>query len=126
MPDATRLDTGVAHWIPVARHYQVDGGYLVVVVANFFTAKGTDVFYADEAAGPFSMEPIARFPEGTSHETALTNMGYTVIDTVGVEPVINPPPDPVVVQQSVLDMLPAPIAEMVASAVGEIQQDTSQ
>jgi len=123
MPNATRLDSDVAHWIPVARHYQVDGGYLVVVAANFFTAKGTDVFYADETAGPISMEPIVQFPDGTSHDEALTNLGYTVVDTVGVEqPAVNPAPDPVAVQESVLSMLPEPIAAMVAAAVNELPE----
>jgi hypothetical protein len=125
MPTATRLDTNLAHWIPVARHYQVDGGYLVVVAANFFTAKGTDVFYSDENAGPFSMQAIAKFPDGTTHDEALANMGYTVVDNIVDQPVVVPVPDPVAVEQSVLDMLPPEIAGMVASAVGEIPPENT-
>ena len=119
MPNATRLDTDVAHWIPDARHYEVDGGYLVVVVCNFFTATGTNVFYADDRAGAFSLEPIAQYPEGTSHDDALINLGYDVIDTVAdtviaVEPAV---PGPSPLESSVLDMLPPEIAQMVSSAI---------
>jgi len=124
MTTATRLNTDLAHWIPIARHYQVEGGYLVVVVYSLFGAKGTDVFYADENAGAFSMEPVARFPEWASHDVALSNMGYTVVDTIGVEPAVEQVVDPAVVEQSVLDMLPPPIAEMVASAVGVIEPES--
>jgi hypothetical protein len=105
--------------MPVARHYQVDGGWLVVVVCNFLTATGTNVFYADEAGGAQSMEPIAQFPEGTSHDDALTNLGYEVIDTIvditaTVEPEL---PGPSVLESSVLEMLPPEIAQMVSSAI---------
>jgi len=124
MPNAKRLNTDVAHWIPVARHYEVDGGHIVVVAYNFFTATGTEVFYSDENAGPFSMQPIAKFPEGTTHDEALANMGYTVIDSLVDQPVVDTVPDPVAVEQSVLEMLPPEIAEMVTSTVGEVPQET--
>jgi hypothetical protein len=119
MATATRLDTDMGGWMPVARHYQVDGGWLVVVVCNFLTATGTNVFYADEAGGAQSMEPIAQFPEGTSHDDALTNLGYEVIDTIvditaTVEPEL---PGPSVLESSVLEMLPPEIAQMVSSAI---------
>jgi hypothetical protein len=126
MPDATRVNSDVGNWIPIARHYDVPGGHLVVVVAKLFTATGTEIFYADDKGGAFSMEPIARFADGTSHDQALINLGYTVIDTIGegadnhatADPVI----DPVVVEQSVLSMLPEPIAAMVAAAVNELPE----
>jgi len=95
----------------------------VVVAYNFFTATGTEVFYSDDTAGPFSMQPIAKFPDGTTHDEALANMGYTVVDGVVDQPVVDTVPDPVAVEQSVLEILPPPIAEMVASTVGEIPQD---
>ena len=106
-------------WMPVARHYEVDGGWLVVVVCNFLTATGTDVFYADEFGGAQSMEPIAKFPEGTSHDEALGNLGYEVIDTVveTVTVVEESPTEPSPLESSVLDMLPPEIAQMVSSAI---------
>jgi hypothetical protein len=128
MPDATRINSDLGNWIPVARHYEVPGGHLVVVVFKLFTATGTEVFYADNNGGAFSMEPIARFPDGTTHDQALADLGYTVIDNIGdgvdKQPT-NLPTDPVsTVEQSVLDILPTPIAEMVASATGEIPTDS--
>jgi len=119
MATATRLDTDMGGWMPVARHYQVDGGWLAVVVCSFLTATGTDVFYADELGGAQSMEPIAQFPEGTSHDDALVNLGYEVIDTIvditaTVEPEL---PGPSVLESSVLEMLPPEIAQMVSSAI---------
>lgn len=121
MATATRLDTDMGGWMPVARHYQVEGGWLVVVVCNFFTATGTDVFYADELGGAQSMEPIAKFPDGTSHEDALTNLGYEVIDTIVevVAVVDEPTVEPSVLESSVLEMLPPEIAEMVSAAIIE-------
>lgn len=108
-------------WMPVARHYEVDGGWLVVVVCNFFTASGTDVFYADELGGAQSMEPIAKFSDGTSHDDALINLGYDVIDTIVdvVAVVEQSTPEPSVLESSVLDMLPPEIAEMVSNALLE-------
>jgi hypothetical protein len=64
------------------------------------------------------MEPIARFPDGTSHDEALHNLGYTVIDALGEQadqqPTLNQ--NVAVVEQSVLSILPEPIAAMVAAA----------
>ena len=119
MTTATRLETDMGGWMPVARHYEVDGGWLVVVVCNFLTATGTDVFYADEFGGAQSMEPIAKFPEGTSHDEALGNLGYEVIDTVveTVTVVEESPTEPSPLESSVLDMLPPEIAQMVSSAI---------
>jgi hypothetical protein len=104
--------------MPVARHYEVDGGWLVVVVCNFLTATGTDVFYADELGGAQSMEPIVKFPEGTTHDDALVNLGYEVIDTVVDEVAIveQSTPEPSELESSVLNMLPPEIAEMISSA----------
>jgi hypothetical protein len=122
MATATRLDTDMGGWMPVARHYEVDGGWLVVVVCNFFTATGTDVFYADELGGAQSMEPIAKFPAGTSHDQALINLGYEVIDLAPEEVVAvieESIPEPSVLESSVLDMLPPEIAEMVSNAIVE-------
>jgi hypothetical protein len=119
MATATRLDTDMGGWMPVARHYEVDGGWLVVVVCNFLTATGTDVFYTDEAGGAQSMEPIAQYPNGTTHDDALTNLGYDVIDTVvdAAATVIEQlAPEPSVLESSVLEMLPPEIAEMVSNA----------
>jgi hypothetical protein len=119
MTTATRLDSDMGGWMPVARHYEVPGGWLVVVVCSFLTATGTNVFYADELGGAQSMEPIAQFPDGTSHDDALINLGYEVIDTIvdiaaTVEPEL---PGPSVLESSVLEMLPPEIAQMVSSAI---------
>lgn len=116
MADAVRLPTDMGHWIPVTRHYQVDGGYLAVTVARFFTAKGTDVFYCDEVGAPHSMEPIAQFPDGTSHDEALNRLGYTAVDDIGPEPEPEPTNQNTETEQSVLDILPEPIAAMIAAA----------
>lgn len=119
MSDAIRLDTDVAHWAPESRHYQIDGGHVVVTKHCFLTATGTDVYYCDDRAAPFSMEPIASFPDGTTHDGALEALGYTVIDTVGetvaaaaVEdsPAAEPAPP------TVFDLLPPEIAAVIAAA----------
>ena len=116
MPTATRLDTDMGNYMPVTRHYQVDGGYLAVTVKTFFMAKGTEIIYCDEAGGPISMEAIATFPEGTTHDEALESLGYTVVDEIGIEPDPEPEPEPPPAEPSVLDILPEPIAAMIAAA----------
>lgn len=121
MTTATRLDTDMSHWSPVTRHYEVEGGHLAVTVHNFLTATGTDVFFCDERAVTPALEPIAAYPEGTTHAEALESLGYTVIDEVGDEPETSPDDDLTPDEQSVLDMLPAPIAAMVAAATQEGQ-----
>lgn len=117
MSTATRTDTPMANWIPITRHYEVEGGFLAVTMAKFLTAKGTDVFYCDGGGGPYSMEPIARFPDGTTHDQALEALGYTVVDGIGPEPETEPEPVLTPQEQSVLDILPEPIAAMVANAI---------
>lgn len=116
MNTATRLPTDMNGWCPDSRHYQVEGGYLVVTMANYMTAEGTDVFYADERGGAQSMTPILSFPHGTDHEEALSKMGYTVEDTFEPEPepVDDPLPEPTL--DDVLSLLPPGIAAAVASA----------
>lgn len=100
-------------WCPVSRHYTVDGGHLVVTVKSFLTAKGTEIFLADDKGGPVSMEPIARYPEGTDHDQALTTFGYDVIDEIGPEPEPEPEPDPEPALPSVMDLLPPEIAALI-------------
>jgi len=120
MTVATRLETDTAHWIPVAKHYQVDGGYLVVVAAQFMTAEGTEVFYTDETGAAFSMEPIARFPHGTTHEEALNSLGYTsVVDTVVDPPEVVLTEAEVVeqAQESVIQMLPPEILAVISDNI---------
>ena len=111
----------MSHWSPVTRHYEVDGGHLAVTVHNFLTAIGTDVFFCDERAIAPAMQPIAVYPEGTTHTEALELLGYTVVDTIGDEPTPDPEQDLTGQEQSVIDMLPAPIAAMVAAATQEGQ-----
>ena len=123
MPTATRLDTDIAHWSPITRHYAVDGGYLAVTVHRFLTATGTDVYFCDERAIAPTLEPIASYLDGTTHTAALEGLGYTVIDTIGDEPEPDPEPDMTPQEQSVLDMLPPQIAAMVANAA---TQETPQ
>lgn len=122
MPTATRLDTDIAHWSPITRHYAVDGGYLAVTVHRFLTATGTDVYFCDERAIAPTLEPIASYPDGTTHNQALELLGYTVVDSIGDEPDPDPEPDLSPQEQSVLDMLPAPIAAMIANANQEPPQ----
>lgn len=116
MSTATRLNTDMGGWMPETRHYQVEGGYLAVTVANFLTATGTSVFLADATGGASSTEPIRQYPDGTTHSQALEALGYIVIDSIGTpsppepEPVAPPP------EQSVIDILPPEIAAMVAAA----------
>lgn len=117
MSNATRLATDMANWAPVTRHYQVDGGYLAVTVNTFLTATGTDVFYADAQGGAISLEPLISYSDGTTHDEALQVLGYTVIDEIGPEPTPEPSPDPTPQEQSVLAMLPAPIAAMILPAL---------
>lgn len=121
MSIATRLDTDLAHWAPVTRHYAVEGGHLAVTVHSFLTATGTDIYLCDERAVAASLEPIAEYPEGTTHTAALELLGYTVVDTIGDEPEPEPAEDPNPQGPSILDMLPAPIAAMVAAATLEGQ-----
>lgn len=121
MTTATRLDTDLSHWAPVTRHYAVEGGYLAVTAHRFLTAEGTDIYLCDERAVAASLQPIAEYPEGTTHTAALESLGYTVIDTIGDEPEPEPEPDSNPQGQSILDMLPAPIAAMVAAATQEGQ-----
>lgn len=126
MATATRLDTDMGGWMPVARHYEVDGGWLVVVVCSFFTATGTDVFYADVLAGAHSMEPVAKFPDGTTHDEALTQLGYEVIDTLSDQSSVQSEeqgPEPASqLESSVLEMLPPEIAQMVSSSLDQTTQ----
>ena len=117
MSTATRLDTDIAHWAPVTRHYQVEGGHLAVTVHRFLTASGTDVYYCDERAIAPSLQPIAEFPEGTTHNEALERLGYTVVDNIGEEPAPVVEEQIAAQEQSVLDMLPAPIAAMIANSL---------
>ena len=123
MTTATRLDTDLSHWAPITRHYAVDGGYLAVTAHRFLTAEGTDIYLCDERAVAASLQPIAEYPEGTTHTAALESLGYTVIDTIGDEPEPDPKPDMTPQEQSVLDMLPPQIAAMVATAA---TQETPQ
>lgn len=90
MPDAVRLDTDMSAWCPITRHYEVPGGYLAVTAARFGTATGTRMFLAAENGGALSLTPLAEHPEGTAHTAALEAHGYTVVDTIGDEPL--PPP----------------------------------
>lgn len=117
MSTATRLATDIAHWAPVTRHYEVDGGYLAVTVQQFLGASGTDVYFCDENAVAPTLEPIASYPAGVTHTEALERIGYTVVDDVGDEPEPEPTTEPTPQEQSVLDMLPAPIAAMIANSV---------
>lgn len=119
MTTATRLDTPTANWAPITRHYQVDGGHLAVTVHSFLTATGTEVFYCDEQAIPFSLTALASFPEGTSHTQALELLGYTVVDDIGDEPEPEPSPEPTPLETSVMDMLPEPIAAMILASQGD-------
>jgi hypothetical protein len=116
MSSAVRLATETSHWIPDARHYQVDGGYLVVVMCNFLTAEGTDVFYTDEDAQAHSMEPIATYPHGTTHNQALEALGYIVVDTIIDTPTVQREPEPEPQPVSVFDLLPPEIAARIEGA----------
>jgi len=62
------------------------------------------------------LEPIATYPDGTTHTAALEALGYTVVDAIGDESEPEPDPDPAPLEQSVLDMLPPEIAQMIANA----------
>lgn len=123
MSIATRLNTDMAHWAPVTRHYQVDGGYLAVTVQRLLGATGTDIYLCDERAVAPTLEPIAHYPDGTTHNAALELLGYTVADTIGEEPA--PIVEELVAaqEQSILDMLPAPIAAMIAAAQPATQEN---
>ena len=117
MTTATRLDTDLNHWMPKAKHYAVDGGFLVVVAADFLSAEGTEVFYADDRGGALSMEAIKRFPHGTSHDEALIQLGYlNVVDTVvDPEPIVDVPvPALEVIRESVESMLPPEMLAVIA------------
>jgi hypothetical protein len=119
---ATRIDADMGGWCPVSRLYAVDGGHIAVTVADFLTANATQVFYADEAGGAISLEPLITFNPGTSHDEALTNLGYTVIDTVGAEPAPELPPEIPVVEESVFDLLPPEISAVITAAKEEEAQ----
>lgn len=116
---ATRLDTDMSHWAPVSRHYSVDGGYLVVTMQRLLGATGTDIYWCDERAIAPTLEPIVSYPAGTTHDVALMRLGYNVVDEIGeeAEPVVEE--QVAATTQSVIDMLPAPIAAMVANALAE-------
>jgi len=107
----------MGHWMPVTRLYAVDGGHLAVTVANFLTATGTTVHYCDEqgiAVGD-SMQSLADFPDGTSHTEALELLGYTVVDDIGDELPADTQSDITPQEQSVIDMLPPEIAQMITN-----------
>lgn len=116
---ATRLDTDMAHWAPVTRHYAVDGGHLAVTVHQFLTASGTDIYLCDERGIAPTLEPIVSYPAGTTHSVALMRMGYNVVDEIGDEPATVVTEQIATQEQSVIDMLPGPIAAMVANALTE-------
>ena len=118
MSTATRLNTNMSGWAPEARHYQVDGGHLVVVAYSFLTATGTDVFWADARGGAVSMTALIGFPAGTDSAAALDALGYdTVIDTIGDPVPATPPVTPSATEQSVIDMLPPQLAQAVETAL---------
>lgn len=119
MSTATRLNTDMAHWAPVSRHYCVDGGYLVVTTQRLLGAAGTDIYLCDERAIAPTLEPIASYPHGTTHTEALERLGYMVVDEIGDEPAAVVEEQVAAQEQSVIDMLPAPIAAMVANALAE-------
>lgn len=118
MSDAIRLNTDMSHWAPVSRHYEITGGHIVVTKKQFLTAIGTDIYYCDERAVAHSMEPIASFPDGTTHNAALEALGYTVIDTIGDEIPQEPAGEDVATDTatSVFDILPPEIAAVIAAA----------
>ena len=118
---ATRIDADMGGWCPVTRLYAVDGGHIAVTVADFLTANDTQAFYADENGGAISLQPLITFAPGTSHDEALTALGYTVVDTVGQEPAPEPLPDIPVVEESVFDLLPPEILAVITAAKGEDQ-----
>lgn len=107
----------MANWCPVTRHYVVDGGHLAVTVNRFFTATGTDVFYCDSGGGVISLEPLISYPDGTSHTEALQLLGYTVVDTIGDEPEPETTEQISLSEQSVIELLPPPIAAIIAAAI---------
>lgn len=118
MADAVRVANRDG-WVPVTRIYQVPGGFLAVSRLAFITAAGTEVFLVDSAGTEITgrMEPLARFPAGTSHEEALGQLGFdNVVDDIGPEPEPAPPdqldPEPA---QSVLDMLPPEMAAVIGN-----------
>ena len=117
MTTATRLDTDLNHWMPKAKHYAVDGGFLVVVAADFLSAEGTDVFFTDERGSAISMEAIKRFPHGTTHEAALNDLGYLdVVDAIAdpVPVVAVQEPTVELIRESVQSMLPPEIMNVIA------------
>lgn len=120
MSTATRLNVDMSHWAPVTRLYSVDGGHLAVTVLNFLTARGTHIHYCDEAGVPVgdTMQAIADYPEGTTHDQALQALGYVVIDTIGQEPPVESAAVTQAAEQSVFDLLPPEIAAMIAGAKG--------
>lgn len=83
--DVALKQANIAWLCPDSHHYICeDGTYLVVTVANFFTATGTTVQSADRAGN--QIELIREFPDGTSHETALAELGHTLVDFVDEAP----------------------------------------
>lgn len=117
MSIAIRLDLDMGHWMPITRLYAVDGGHLAVTVANFLTATGTTVHYCDEqgiAVGD-TMQSLADFPDGTTHDEALELLGYTVVDEIGDEPPAEQVTTIQAAEESVLNLLPPEIAAMIAA-----------
>lgn len=114
---ATRLATDMANWSPITRHYAVDGGHLAVTVNRFLTATGTDVFYCGADGSTISLEPLISYPDGTSHTEALELLGYTVIDAIGDEPEPETTEQISLSEQSVIELLPPPIAAIIAAAI---------
>ena len=107
----------MAHWIPVARHYQVDGGYLTVLVAQFFESKGTSVFYVNEDAVAYTMDAIAEFPEGTTYEEALAAIGYTVVDEIGEPEPAADETEPIVASPTLAELLPPEILAVLSENI---------
>lgn len=118
MSTATRIDLDMSHWAPVTRLYAVDGGHLAVTVLNFLTARGTNIHYCDEAGVPIgdTMQSIADYPEGTTHDQALEALGYNVVDDIGDEPPDEQAAAVETAEQSIFDLLPPEIASVITAA----------
>lgn len=103
----TRLDTDMLAWPEGTRHYRAaDGTYLAVEstplgenaipvgaqpmidevvtligqgrTVETIVARQTVVIECREDGQAIDLTPLQRFPAGTSHEDALSQMGYTV------------------------------------------------
>lgn len=118
MTIANRVDIDMSHWAPITRLYEVDGGHLAVTVSSFLNSVGTYVYYCDGlgvAVGQ-TMQPIAQYPHGTTHNEALENLGYTVLDNVS-EPISSVEEDIVeAAEQSVFELLPPEISQMLLNS----------